>query len=211
MAPFRLTLAASAIYPVALFGDSIVATGWANIGEASFFTATGKHMSIDTQAVPGQTQPVSWATAQTGVPAIATQPSTLQKFALWQFYSQNDDASGATVARIQYDYDNYIQQFIDLCHANNVIPILMTHIPSGSFSVNAGADGARKAYNDLVRARAASDVLIFDPDPLVTDGGSPAHMLPGYVQADGTHLTGSGANVLGAAFDSLMRDYYNTH
>lgn len=197
------------MYLLTLFGDSLIANGnWA-LTAARALDNLDVRMEVDNQAVAGEKSVTSYAKAVTGVPAAAAAvlPYAQQRFCFWKYYTINDDTTGTTTAAmLQSVYENYVDQFIDLCHDNDMIPIIMTCPPTARTATGA-IDDVRKSYNDQIRAKAASDVWVFDADALLTDGGSPARLMPAY-SLDGTHFTGAGMTVLANQLGAMFRDYY---
>lgn len=187
---------------VATYGDSIFAAstsaGWINTAVAAASTPgnTAKSLAVHERAVPAQQQSASYALAQTWIPADRP------KFAMWKPWSPND---GSTAAVITADYDTYVAAFISLCHANGVIPVLVTSPPAFSVAT-AVDDNARKAANTNLLALADDDVLVMDADVLVTDGGSPARMQATYSN-DGVHPNAAGAAVLYPALQTVLQNY----
>lgn len=84
-----------------------------------------------------------------------------------------------------------------------IIPIFRTVIPS--VSMNATQDGFRKAAN---AALIASGEVVIDIDAVVTDGASPARLLPAY-SLDGTHMSAAGNEACAApAMDAIRKIFF---
>lgn len=205
MAPFPV---GPIVFLLGLFGDSLIANGNWPLDATPVFETLGVRMQVDNQALAGQGNNGSYATAQTSIPILAATviPGLEERFGFWKYWSINGSSSPVLASDLQRDYDNYVQQFIDLCSANGMVTILETHTPSARIATS-GVDDVRKSYNDQVRAKAAADVLIFDADSFLTDGGSPARLIPAY-SLDGTHYTTAGMDVLANQLGIMLKNYY---
>lgn len=148
----------------------------------------------------GEHHSTSWMTAQRVVAVDKPQ------FAFWIVWSPND---GQTAVDLQADYDTYMQAFIDLCHANGTIPVVMSSIPNSRIT-NSTDDATRLSVNAATLAKAASDVITVDLDSVVTDGASPARIQSAY-NLDGTHPNPTGAALLETALQSAVQTYLNAH
>lgn len=108
------------------------------------------------------------------------------------------------------DYDTYVQAFINLCHANGVIPVILTSIPSINIA-NVTDDNARLAINAQARLLASDTVLIGDMDAVMTDNASPARILAGLDTGDGVHPSSAGSAVMFPVLRNAIQSYFNTH
>lgn len=91
-------------------------------------------------------------------------------------------------------------QLAQACRKRGILPIIRTVVPAGTTSL--AQDNIRKAGNAAILAAGEA---VFDIDSVLTDGASPARMLPAYVQADGLHLNRAGNDAAGAAFAQLLQ------
>lgn len=152
-------------------------------------------------AVVGQTQVNSYAAA------IADIPGSGAKFALWSPWSQND---GRSAADIQGDYDANVANFIALCHANEIVPIIVTIIPTVNIT-NSTDDAARLSVNTQVKALAASDVIVADLAASGIGNGANPERLIGTYTVDGVHPNVAGTAVLKPVLQSAIQAYLSLH
>lgn len=95
----------------------------------------------------------------------------------------------------------YTGQFIALCQANVVIPVIWTPAPNNGASYSAAQDNLRKTIAADVRTLYRGVAAYFDADAALSDGATPASFLPG-LSTDGTHPNDAGHAVMGARFVS---------
>lgn len=136
-------------------------------------------------AVSGQTSLASMATATAVIPIL--KPNYL----VFCPYSVNDGTS--TQATIDASW-LAAMNLIDLCIANNVIPVLATACPQTGMA--ATPDGFRKVQNTRIRAL-SSMVVVLDYDSVVSDRATPASYTSG-LSNDGTHPSNAGYTVMAA-------------
>jgi lysophospholipase L1-like esterase len=192
------------------FGDSLTAVPRPNCtGDCDWIgdTVTAinaanprAHLIPTNHAVGGTGLATSFPTAQTFIGFGGV------RFATWFPWSQND---GTTAATMQADYDTYEAAFIALAHTNHAVPVLLTMFPAPGIATCLD-DGTRLSINTQVRALAASDVVVADLDPVMSNGACPAR-IPGTLSNDGVHPNPAGTAAIEAVLQAALQTYYNTH
>lgn len=171
--------------------------------------------AVSTQSAPvayvnaGCSGKTSTAYLASGLAALAAlKPSV----AHYSAYSPNDyPGSGAATLpilrnRIEKMASN-LQVFLDYCAKNRIVPIVSTGIPNPHDLTVTGTDALRKAYNDSLRARAASGQFILcDFDAAIADNSStPATIQAAYSFGDGVHPNEAGVAVMGTIASAALR------
>jgi hypothetical protein len=119
--------------------------------------------------------------------------------AVYAPFSPND--YGATITQALIETERYkLGVFLDLCAANNVVPVIWTGTPAaGNKAWNAASDNLRKAFNADMRTAYAGKVLVFDADAALSDNASPANLVGTYT-ADQIHWNSAGHAAAGVRF-----------
>lgn len=136
----------------------------------------------------------SFALAQLRIPANHF------RFALWQCWSSNEGTGG-----MQSDYDTYTPQFIALCKAHGVVPVIITHIPW--VSLDATNDAIRLSINTQVRALASSSLVVADMDSVMSNGATPARIPAPLTQDGGTHPSVAGQVLMAGVLVAALHAY----
>jgi lysophospholipase L1-like esterase len=196
---------------VEAFGDSITygaGCGGAAQSPCDFFTgafnalpvaAPNTSRVISNYAITGEHQSVSWPKAQAHIPLDKP------RFAMWSAWSQND---GTSASAIQTIFNTYVQAFIDLCHANGVIPVIITSIPTSNIA-NSTDDNARLSVNSQALALASDTVIVADVN-LIGNGASPARIAATY-DADTVHPNTAGAAIMRTALQNAVQAWITAH
>ncbi len=169
--------------------DAGIPTGWINAGCSGYPTATYQPQ--------GKNQ-------------ITTYKPHLALYAAW---SPNDTSLGMTAAQLRGAIQTMAgrtMDFINHCAANGVHPILLTGIPYKKHLNTAALDQQRKDYNARIRAMGEAGVCsVLDMDAIISDGGSPADLLPAYqVAAESPnflHINEAGTNAVAAELAALVK------
>lgn len=118
--------------------------------------------------------------------------------AVYAGFSPNDDPNTGAITPAMIDAERYrLQTFIELCRKNSIVPVTWTGLPA-SKGWNATSDDRRKAYNVEMKTLYSKTALVADFAKVLSDGKSPAAIIPGY--SDGTHPYDNGNELLGTQF-----------
>ena len=92
-----------------------------------------------------------------------------------------------------------VSQFIDVCRAAQIIPVLWTGLPALK-GWNAASDNRRKAFNAELLSLYGKVAVVTDFDAVLSDGASPAAIIAG--MGDGTHPYDNGMKLLADRFEA---------
>ena len=120
--------------------------------------------------------------------------------AVYAPFSPNDDPNTGTLTQAMVDGMRWrVSQFVDLCRAAQIIPVLWTGLPA-SKGWNAASDNRRKAFNAELLSLYGKVAVVADFDAVLSDGASPAAMVAG--MSDGTHPYDNAMRLLADRFEA---------
>lgn len=196
---------------VMTIGDSITQNDGIVTDKVSSWGARG----VDSAS--SQSAPMAYINAGcSGQTSLTYTAAGLAQLAKWNpnvahfsAYSPNDYStpSAAALRLAIQKMAGRLQQFLEYCYSNRIIPIVSTGIPhSAATGLNtAPLDQQRKDYNARLRAMAADGFFhLLDFDKLLSDGGSPAAIQAAYSAGDGVHPNEAGIALMGTAFASVL-------
>ena len=185
---------------LAVYGDSITAgahsqadrTGWPFLAMVALSTPT-RPVQLFNQGWSGQTGPNIYLNA------MATVPIARPDVVCVVTWTPNDQPPTQATADLSWAH---AIEVAELARSTGAVPILVTPIPSNGLTV--AQDAIRLGIVARTNAAAASGALVVDMNAVVSDGATPAHILPAFDSGDHIHPNDAGYAAMARAANPVI-------
>ncbi|QOU72922.1 hypothetical protein JAB4_023750 [Janthinobacterium sp. HH102] len=185
-------------------GDSITrAQASAEFKSQNMFQVAAKRLSMTKASIPISNANCGWS-GQKSIQYFARLSDLLAvvrpTMAVYAPFSPNDDPGTGTLTQPMVDGMRWrVSQFVDVCRAAQIIPVLWTGLPALK-GWNVASDNRRKAFNAELLSLYGKVAVVTDFDAVLSDGASPAAIIAG--MSDGTHPYDNAMKLLADRFET---------